>query len=109
VNAVASGEAPRHVADTFEVGDGENQGDVGGVVPYESFKAGFNVTFGLVFELLDEVLSHRDGANTRLTKMFRDFDYPRESRTIPELQKRGKGLFKTLTEIVRRVMLKPIQ
>jgi hypothetical protein len=31
VDAVASGEAPQRVADTFEVGDGENQGYVAAV------------------------------------------------------------------------------
>jgi hypothetical protein len=39
--------------------------------------------------------------------MYQDFDYPREFRTSPELQKRGEELFEILTEIVRRGMLKP--
>jgi NADPH:quinone reductase-like Zn-dependent oxidoreductase len=68
VDTVASGEAPQRVVDVLEVGDGENQGYIAAVMPYESVKAGVNVTFGLVFELLGEVISFRNGANTKTYK-----------------------------------------
>jgi hypothetical protein len=71
-------------------------------------RAGANIAFGFVFELLDEVCFHRwCDAFATLTKTLQYLDYPRKFRTSPELAKRGKELIELLSKTFRRGLLKP--
>jgi hypothetical protein len=110
VDAVVIGDSPQRVAGALDIGGGDDTGYVAALLPYESVRAGVNVAFGLVFELLDEVCYQQwCDPCTMLRKMSQEFNYPRKFRTSPKLAKRGEELIELLAETVRRGPVKPSQ